>query len=88
MIPGAKVDRVGFDGGRFLAPDGTPNPMRALPPGSDKKPYTVFEVTKPINVKAGEIAPAYGQPGLGTQFVTDQPVRELIKNGGLKPLNR
>ena len=31
--------------------------MRAVAPGTDLKPYSVFEVVEPINVKAGEIAP-------------------------------
>ena len=34
LQPGTKVDRFGFDGGSFVAPQGTPAPMRALPPGS------------------------------------------------------
>jgi RHS repeat-associated protein len=84
LIPGARVDRYGRDAGRFLAPEGTPIPMRALPPGTTDKPYSILEVTKPLPVKAGEIAPAYGQPGLGTQFVTDQAIRDLIGGGYLK----
>lgn len=67
-----------------LSPEGTPTPMRSLPPGTAERPYSVFKVTKPFQVKAGEIAPAYGQPGLGTQFVTDQAIRNLISGGYLK----
>jgi RHS repeat-associated protein len=88
LTPGAKVDRFGFDGGRFLAPEGTPVPMRALRPGTESGPYTTFTVTKPLDVKVGEIAPAYGKPGLGTQFVAGKPVRELIRDGSLEPSNR
>ncbi len=84
LIPGARVDRYGRNAGRFLAPEGMPIPMRALPPGTAHRPYSILEVTKPLQVKAGEIAPAYGQPGLGTQFVTDQAVRDLIGGGYLK----
>ena len=35
-------------------------------------------------VKAGEIAPAYAQPGHGTQFLTDQAIHDLIGGGYLK----
>ncbi|MGH8511423.1 MAG: glycohydrolase toxin TNT-related protein [Gammaproteobacteria bacterium] len=84
LIPGARVDRYGRDAGRFLAPEGTPIPMRALPPGTTDRTYSIFEVTKPLQVKAGEIAPAYAQPGHGTQFVTDQAIRDLIGGGYLK----
>lgn len=84
MISGARVDRYGRDAGRFLSPESTPIPMRSLPPGTTTRPYSVFEVTKSFPVKAGEIAPAYGQPGLGTQFVTDRAIRDLISSGYLK----
>jgi hypothetical protein len=84
LLPGARVDRYGRDAGRFLAPEGTPVPMRALPPGGEERSYSVFEVIKPLPVKAGEIAPAYGQPGLGLQFVTDKAIRDLINAGYLK----
>ncbi|MGH8491410.1 MAG: TNT domain-containing protein [Gammaproteobacteria bacterium] len=53
MIPGARVDRYGRDAGRFLAPEGTPIPMRALPPGTTDRTYSVFEVTKPLQVNKG-----------------------------------
>ncbi len=88
LLPGARVDRFGFDGGRFLSPEGTPAPMRALRPGTENRPYTVFEVKKSFPVRAGEIAPAYGQLGLGTQFVIDKPISNLIDDGFLEPLNR
>lgn len=84
MLPGTRVDRVGFDGGKFLATEGTPFPMRALPPGAENRPYSAFEILKPLNVRVGQIAPAYGQPGLGLQFVTDRPISELLKDGFLR----
>ena len=49
--------RYGSDFGTFTSPEGIPYEMRALAPGTDMKPYSVFEVVEPINVKAGEIAP-------------------------------
>ncbi|WP_158409072.1 TNT domain-containing protein [Candidatus Francisella endociliophora] len=42
--------------------------------------YNVYKVTKPINVKSGRIAPAFGQPGLGTQHFLPNSVRNLVKD--------
>lgn len=43
--------------------------MGAVPPGTDMKPYSVFEVIEPIKVKAGEIAPWFDEPGGGIQYL-------------------
>ncbi|SFM79397.1 RHS repeat-associated core domain-containing protein [Nitrosomonas communis] len=88
LLPGARIDRIGFDGGRFLSPAGTPAAMRALRPGTESRPLRTFEVVKPLNVRTGEIAPAYGQTGLGIQFVTDRPVRELLQEGFLRSVSQ
>ncbi|WP_155802510.1 DUF637 domain-containing protein [Halothiobacillus neapolitanus] len=87
LILGTRIDRIGFDGGRFLSPAGTPIPMRALRPGTETRPLRTFEVIRPLDVRAGEIAPAFGQPGLGTQFVTDRPVRDLLREGFLRSVD-
>ncbi|PQL23270.1 hypothetical protein VCHSUH04_01845 [Veillonella sp. T14073-2] len=43
--------------------------MRALPPGSNRKSYTIYRVLKPIdNVAASKIMPLFGVIGLGTQY--------------------
>ncbi len=81
---GAKVDRYGYDGGRFLAPSDTPYEARALAPGTESKPYTVFEVLKPIPAKGGKIAPWFGAPGGGIQYRLDQRVSELLESEHLK----
>lgn len=57
---------------------GTPYEKRALAPGTELKPYSVFEVTKPIEVQAGKIAPWFDQPGGGTQYVLPDMVDELL----------
>jgi hypothetical protein len=51
---GTRVDRCGYDGGTFVSPEGTPYSQRALAPGTEKKPYTIFEVMKPIAVQGGK----------------------------------
>jgi hypothetical protein len=68
LIPGTTVDRFGFQGGTFVSPTGTPYIHRPLAPGTQCKPYNVYEVVKPIDVKAGPIAPAFDMPGGGFQF--------------------
>ena len=56
LQPGARIDRYGSDYGSFTSPEGTPYEMRAVAPGTDQRPYSVFEVVEPINVKSGSIA--------------------------------
>lgn len=57
LEPGTLIDRYGYDGGTFVSPKGIPYTERSLPIGTDQKPYTVFEVVKPVEVQAGKIAP-------------------------------
>ncbi|WP_366509267.1 glycohydrolase toxin TNT-related protein [uncultured Veillonella sp.] len=43
--------------------------MRVLPHCSNRKPYTIFRVLKPIdNVAASKIMPLFGEIELGTQY--------------------
>jgi RHS repeat-associated protein len=86
LNPGTLIDRFGLDTGTFVAPLGTPIPLRALPPGVAGRPYGAFEVLKPIEVKAGPARPWFGQPGLGTQFELPMSVRELIQSGHLRAI--
>ena len=73
---GTLVDRYGYPGGTFVSPVGTPYPMRALPPGSNQKPYTIYRVLKPIdNVAASKIMPWFGEIGLGTQYELPKSVK-------------
>ena len=67
LQPGARIDRYGSDYGSFTSPEGTPYEMRAVAPGTDQRPYSVFEVVEPINVKSGSIASWFDEPGGGIQ---------------------
>ena len=50
--------------------------MRALPLGSNRKPYTIYRVLKPIdNVAASKIMPLFGEIGLGTQYELPKSVK-------------
>ena len=84
LHPGKRIDRYGGSSGQFVSPEGTPFGMRSLPPGSETRPYNIYEVVKPIEVKAGEIAPWFNQPGGGTQYMFNKSIEELIKTGILR----
>lgn len=81
---GTRVDRYGFEGGTFVSPEGTPYPSRSLAPGTNKKPYYVYEVIKPVEVQAGKIASWFGEPGGGIQYELSQSVKKLIEGGYLR----
>jgi len=81
---GSRVDRYGYEGGTFVSPEGTPYLNRSLAPGTDLQPYNVYEVVKPVEVQAGEIAPWFDQPGGGLQYEFSKPINELIEDGTLR----
>ena len=69
LEPDATIDRYGLPRGKYASPVGTPYPMRALPPGTDSGPYTVYKVMKPIlNVAESKITPWFEEMGMGTQY--------------------
>ena len=73
------IDRYGGPGGDFTAPRGTPYKMRSLPYYKNQNVYHVYRVIKLIeNVKMGEIAPAFDQPGGGIQYKLPAPIEKLL----------
>jgi hypothetical protein len=46
--------------------------------------YHVYSVTKPLVVLAGPIAPWFGQPGAGVQYMLYKNVKTLIEEGYLQ----
>jgi RHS repeat-associated protein len=83
LVPGTTIDRYGLPGGTFVSPTGTPFIQRSLAPGTQYAPYNIYTVLKPIQVQAGEIAPAFGMPGGGVQFKLPSSVQSLIDSGHL-----
>ena len=83
---GTVLDRFGGEKGDFLSPAGTPYEGRALPPTSKNAPYNAYEVMRPLPVQSGPIAPAFGQPGGGTQFLAPRSVGDLVDSGYLRRL--
>lgn len=84
LEPGTMVDRYGYDGGYFASPEGTSYTERALPVGTDKKPYTVFEIVKPVEVQSGKIAPWFGEKGGGIQYEFSNKISELLDQGKIR----
>ncbi|WP_213610246.1 glycohydrolase toxin TNT-related protein [Pseudoalteromonas sp.] len=85
---GTRIDRYGSNGGFFISPIGTPFGQRSLPEFSRGTPYRIFEVLKPINVRGGAIAPAFGQPGGGVQYILPQRVGGLVQSGHLRVVEK
>jgi hypothetical protein len=79
-----RIDRYGPHSGKFASPEGTPAAARSLPPGRASEPIRSFEVLKPLEVKEGLAAPAFGQPGMGTQYKLPDTVENLIRDGYLR----
>ena len=86
LEPGSIVDRYGFRNGTFVSPRGTPFPMRALPDSTLSKPFEAYRVRSALEVDGGLITPAFGKPGLGTQFELPHSVDELIQLKILEPI--
>lgn len=82
LLPGTRIDRFGSDFGSFLSPAGTSYGERALRPGSLRSPYSVFEVTSPLEVDAALIRPWFGEVGKGTQYklMDGLKVKDLLNN--------
>jgi hypothetical protein len=45
--------------------------------------YHVYEVEKAVVVIGGPVAPWFGQPGLGMQFLLPKSIEALIRDGVL-----
>jgi hypothetical protein len=90
LLPGAQIDRFGSDFGSYLSPTGTSYTERALRPGTQNAPYSVFEVTFRLDVEAATIRPWFGEMGIGTQFklLGDTRVKDLLEAGQLKEIYR
>ena len=87
LTSGTIIDRYGSNGsGRYFSPDGTPYAERALPPFMERQPYNRYRVVQPFDVKAGEIAPWFNQPGKGIQFLSEFTLDELKEFGVIEEL--
>jgi len=85
LKPGMLIDRYGPPSGEFLSPKGTPFSARSLPVEYFSRQLHTYKVIRPFKVYGGEIAPNYGQEGLGIQFDlgSGRSVQSLIDKGYL-----
>ena len=82
---GTALQRTGNFSGRFVAPAGTPFYQLSLPYNQLGEKTVYLEVVQPVNVLKGPVAPWFGQPGGGTQFILlDGPVIQLVNDGFLE----
>nr|WP_205396240.1 glycohydrolase toxin TNT-related protein [Streptococcus lutetiensis] len=87
LQPGTIIDRYGSNSnGRYFSPIGTNFENRALPPFMINEPYRKYIILKPINSKAGIIAPWFNQPGMGIQYFTELSVKDLIDRNYIRIL--
>jgi RHS repeat-associated protein len=85
MMPGDQLSRYGSGFGRYASPVGTPIEARALPGGTSTV-ENVYEVVKPFEVDAGTVAPAFGEAGLGIQYLLPKSVQTLLAKGFLRAI--
>ncbi len=78
-----QIERYGSDNGFYVGFVNTEPGKYSPAPGSEYEPYSVFEVTKPINVKCGAIFPWFNEKGGGTRIVLPMPVKDLVAGGYL-----
>ncbi|WP_291745801.1 MULTISPECIES: glycohydrolase toxin TNT-related protein [unclassified Limnobacter] len=87
LMPGERIDRYGSPYGTYTSPEGTPYRARAPKPGTDLKPYSVYEVTQPIEVRSGSAKPWFGYEGGGMQYEMSQSMKDLEAAGKIKRVN-
>lgn len=90
-----RIGEVSGSRGDFMATQGDPYPSRALAPGSSGDYHTFQGTGKPLRsdweLRWGQVEPAFGQPGGGTQWVVVDKetgdhilVDTLIRDGYLR----
>lgn len=87
LMPGERIDRYGSPYGTYTSPEGTPYRARAPKPGTDLKPYSVYEITQPIEVRSGSAKPWFGYEGGGMQYEMPQSMKDLEAAGKIKRVN-
>jgi hypothetical protein len=97
LAPGDTLERITFRdehgapvNGKFAAPPGTPFDKLSLPPDrlGGNALVVRYEILKPLpqNVRMGEIAPGFEQPGLGTQHHFPVGIQKMVDQGYLKEI--
>jgi RHS repeat-associated protein len=85
LAQGTLIGRYGAPTGSNASLEGTPFAELSLPPYyEDTRPYYVYEVVGPVSPDTGRVAPWFGEPGGGTQFLFDRPMITLVSDGTLR----
>lgn len=95
LKPGVLLHRFASEYGLFLGAAGAPYSERSLPPSNPNSMpnesypfhYRMYEVARPFAVVAVPITGAFGQQGLGTQFLVLGSILSLVNGGFLDRLN-
>ncbi|QZY54921.1 S-layer homology domain-containing protein [Crassaminicella profunda] len=81
------IDRYGYPGGSCLWQEGVAYKERSLTPGTkETKPYFIYKVIKPFEVRSGKIQPWFGV-GTGSEFqyyLERNNVQYYLNNGYLE----
>jgi RHS repeat-associated protein len=86
LLEGTQISRIGSETGRYASPVGTPIELRALTPNNSGI-ESIYKIVKPIPVQSSTIAPAFFQPGTGTQYYLPKSIDVLLKRGIIVPVN-
>jgi hypothetical protein len=84
LEPGTLIDHFGSQYTHLTYPIDVPFPHRGLPASYLDRGYHRYQVTQQVPVWAGPTAPAFGQPGGGTQYYQLKPVIDLVSTGFLR----
>jgi hypothetical protein len=84
LARGTTIDRYGSERGKYASPAGAPYGARALPYEQTKMPYARYEVVKEFPAHESVAAPWFDEPGGATQFRTDKPIADLVREGYLR----
>ncbi|WP_006244506.1 TNT domain-containing protein [Mycolicibacterium tusciae] len=89
LAAGTELERFGYPGGTYLAPEGTPFAELSLPSDSAARPYYRYVVDDPTALPPGwlieqsQAAPWFHQPGGGPQFRIIAPDGDEASVGAL-----
>ena len=84
ILPGTRINRIGSNPtGRYFSPAGATFGEKALPPFMKLQPDSDYISLKEIPIREGLVAPWFDEPGMGIQYYTYLPMRELEKGGYL-----
>ena len=89
ILPGTRINRIGSNPtGRYFSPAGATFGEKALPPFMKLQPDSDYITLKKIPIREGLVAPWFDEPGMGIQYYTYLPMRELEKGGYLHKIKK